>query len=203
MSLRPILPCGSQHRFYWFLCPLPNPHFSTIAPDFAPQLLRGFSLSNLTHPLSLQTYLNHDKPPLSFYPPPSLIPPKAHRPTQTIMPRQRSMGGGRSAPSRPTVPARSSTTTGHSQQQTRPAATYAAPPAAAAQAPTPAASSAGPGLFGQMASTAAYVPLPPPSPFFISPGPFPSPPAPLRHRHPGGCQVATRKHEETVETDSS
>lgn len=85
------------------------------------------------------------------------------------------MGGGRSAPSRPTVPARSSTT-GPSQQQTRPAATYAAPPAAAAQAPTPAASSAGPGLFGQMASTAAYVSLSLPSHLPISPGPPPSHP---------------------------
>lgn len=70
------------------------------------------------------------------------------------------MGGGRSAPSRPTVPKRTSTSP-QGQQQTRPAATYAAPatqtPAApAAQAPA-ASGGAGSGLFGQMASTAAYV----------------------------------------------
>lgn len=86
-----------------------------------------------------------------------------HKNPAETMPRQRSMGGGRSAPSRPTVPARSSTSP-QSQQQTRPAASYAAPatqaphqaPPAAAQAPT----SSGGGLFGQMASTAAYVVLP-------------------------------------------
>ncbi|KAI0437030.1 hypothetical protein F4803DRAFT_556422 [Xylaria telfairii] len=68
------------------------------------------------------------------------------------MARQRS--AARPAPSRPTVPSRAPT-----QQQTRPATTYA--PAQAAPAPTataaaPAASQ-GPGLFGQMASTAAGV----------------------------------------------
>lgn len=70
------------------------------------------------------------------------------------------MGGGRSAPSRPTVPKRTSASP-QGQQQTRPAATYAAPPAT--QAPPPAqapASGGGSGLFGQMASTAAYVPHP-------------------------------------------
>ncbi|KAL1875143.1 hypothetical protein VTK73DRAFT_10280 [Phialemonium thermophilum] len=70
------------------------------------------------------------------------------------MPRQRSAGR---APARPTVPARS-TTAPNQHQQTRPAATYApahqAPPAPAQQA---APVSQGPGLFGQMASTAAGV----------------------------------------------
>lgn len=70
------------------------------------------------------------------------------------MPRQRS--APRAAPSRPTVPARSSAP--GSQQQTRPAATRAAPPATQAAPPAGAAgASQGPGLFGQMASTAAYV----------------------------------------------
>ncbi|KAI0870760.1 hypothetical protein GGS24DRAFT_90788 [Hypoxylon argillaceum] len=66
------------------------------------------------------------------------------------MPRQRSAGR---APSRPTVPARAAPT----QQQTRPASTYA--PAQTAQAPAASAPTAsqGPGLFGQMASTAAGV----------------------------------------------
>ncbi|EGU77104.1 hypothetical protein FOXB_12402 [Fusarium oxysporum f. sp. conglutinans Fo5176] len=67
------------------------------------------------------------------------------------MPRQRSVGR---APSRPTAAAPKP-----APQQTRPAATHAAPPAAAhppAQAmPPQAAGSQGPGLFGQMASTAA------------------------------------------------
>ncbi|KAI0192800.1 hypothetical protein F4808DRAFT_362431 [Astrocystis sublimbata] len=69
------------------------------------------------------------------------------------MPRQRS--GGRPAPSRPTVPARAAPT------QQRPATTYAPaqqhqqhPPQGAAAAPQ---ASQGPGLFGQMASTAAGV----------------------------------------------
>ncbi|KAK8074909.1 hypothetical protein PG997_009572 [Apiospora hydei] len=69
------------------------------------------------------------------------------------MPRQRS--AARPAPARPTV---SRAPAAPSQQQTRPAATYApaqgqhqAPPAGAPQA------SQGPGLFGQMASTAAGV----------------------------------------------
>ncbi|EAQ89821.1 predicted protein [Chaetomium globosum CBS 148.51] len=73
------------------------------------------------------------------------------------MPRQ-SRSSGRSAPSRPMVPARSAPTPTQ-QQQTRPATTYAAPGAhnpAAPQAPT-AAGSQGPGLMGQMASTAAGV----------------------------------------------
>ncbi|KAI1296107.1 hypothetical protein F5Y03DRAFT_398937 [Xylaria venustula] len=71
------------------------------------------------------------------------------------MPRQRS--AARPAPARPSVPARSAPAP--SQQQTRPATTYApaqsqAPTAPAAAAP---AASQGPGLFGQMASTAAGV----------------------------------------------
>ncbi|KAI1632332.1 hypothetical protein F4809DRAFT_102248 [Biscogniauxia mediterranea] len=67
------------------------------------------------------------------------------------MPRNRS--SGRSAPARPSVPSRSSAP---AQQQTRPAATYA--PAQHAPAPQAAPqASQGPGLFGQMASTAAGV----------------------------------------------
>ncbi|EXF78826.1 CHCH domain-containing protein [Colletotrichum fioriniae PJ7] len=72
------------------------------------------------------------------------------------MPRQRSAGRP-SAPSRPTVSAAKPAPT-----QTRPATTmaappqqHAAPPAAAPAAPAAAAPSQGPGLFGQMASTAA------------------------------------------------
>jgi len=65
------------------------------------------------------------------------------------MPRSRSAGR---APSRPTVPSRAPAPT--QQQQSRPATTYA-PPAAQPQAPP--AQSQGPGLFGQMASTAAGV----------------------------------------------
>ncbi|KAF4772772.1 CHCH domain-containing protein [Colletotrichum scovillei] len=74
------------------------------------------------------------------------------------MPRQRSAGRP-SAPSRPTVSAAKPAPT-----QTRPATTmaappqqHAAPPAAAPAAPAAAAPSQGPGLFGQMASTAAGV----------------------------------------------
>ncbi|KAH8171633.1 CHCH domain protein [Sarocladium implicatum] len=68
------------------------------------------------------------------------------------MPRQRSAGraGPARAPARPTAPAPTP-----APQQQRPAATMAAPPPQA-HAP-PAAASQGPGLFGQMASTAAGV----------------------------------------------
>ncbi|CAJ0548247.1 Ff.00g050010.m01.CDS01 [Fusarium sp. VM40] len=68
------------------------------------------------------------------------------------MPRQRSVGR---APSRPTAAA-----SAPKPQQTRPAATHAAPPAttpSGAHPPPQAAGSQGPGLFGQMASTAAGV----------------------------------------------
>ncbi|KAL2180885.1 uncharacterized protein P884DRAFT_216513 [Thermothelomyces heterothallicus CBS 202.75] len=76
------------------------------------------------------------------------------------MPRQ-SRSSARPAPSRPTVPARSAPAPTQ-QQQTRPATTYAAPSATPSapttpQAPTATAGSQGPGLFGQMASTAAGV----------------------------------------------
>ncbi|KAK5998891.1 Mitochondrial intermembrane space cysteine motif-containing protein MIX17 [Cladobotryum mycophilum] len=65
------------------------------------------------------------------------------------MPRQRSVGR---APSRPTAAAPKPAL---APQQQRPATTYAAPPQ---HAPAPAAPvSQGPGLFGQMASTAAGV----------------------------------------------
>lgn len=74
------------------------------------------------------------------------------------MPRQGRSGGGRT-PSRPSAaPSRPAP-----QQQSRPATTAAYPPARANQAAPPAQQaqqqqgSSGPGLFGQMASTAAYV----------------------------------------------
>ncbi|KAF1947222.1 hypothetical protein EJ02DRAFT_449813 [Clathrospora elynae] len=72
------------------------------------------------------------------------------------MARQR----GGTAPRRPSAPAARPATTAPAPAQARPHSTAAAPPAAAhapapaqAQAPTP----QGPGLFGQMASTAAGV----------------------------------------------
>ncbi|KAI1436903.1 hypothetical protein GGR50DRAFT_153154 [Xylaria sp. CBS 124048] len=75
------------------------------------------------------------------------------------MPRQRPTARPSAAPSRPTVPARAAPAPSQ-QQQSRPASTYApAPtqaPLATASAPAPVASQ-GPGLFGQMASTAAGV----------------------------------------------
>ncbi|KAI0803880.1 hypothetical protein GGR55DRAFT_661398 [Xylaria sp. FL0064] len=67
------------------------------------------------------------------------------------MPRQRP--AARPAPARPSLPAKAAPAPSH--QQTRPATTYA--PAQAPPAPTAAAASQGPGLFGQMASTAAGV----------------------------------------------
>lgn len=71
------------------------------------------------------------------------------------MPRNRSAGRAPAsrAPARPSAPAPSM------KPQQRPASTMAAPPQAAAPAAAPAAPAAsqGPGLFGQMASTAAYV----------------------------------------------
>ena len=73
------------------------------------------------------------------------------------MPRQRRGPAPSRSSARPTVaPARPAPS---AQQQTRPATTAAYPPAQKtaappAQAPT---QSNGPGLFGQMASTAAYV----------------------------------------------
>lgn len=67
------------------------------------------------------------------------------------MPRQGRSGGAGRAPSRPTVPARKPAP--QNQQQTRPATSVAQPPAQMA-APQQQ-SSAGSGLFGQMASTAA------------------------------------------------
>ncbi|KAJ9614020.1 hypothetical protein H2200_002156 [Cladophialophora chaetospira] len=69
------------------------------------------------------------------------------------MPRSRGGGGGaRSAPSRPTAPARPAAP----QQQQRP---YSSAPTAPAQQarPPPAQAGQSPGLFGQMASTAAGV----------------------------------------------
>jgi len=70
------------------------------------------------------------------------------------MPRQGRSGGGR-APSRPVAaPARP---VAPSKQQTRPATTAAHPPANPSATPPTQAGSQGPGLFGQMASTAAGV----------------------------------------------
>ncbi|RKF63351.1 Mitochondrial intermembrane space cysteine motif-containing protein MIX17 [Erysiphe neolycopersici] len=69
------------------------------------------------------------------------------------MPRQGRSGGAGRAPSRPTVAAKKPAP--QNQQQTRPATSVAQPPA---QGVTPQQqSSAGSGLFGQMASTAAGV----------------------------------------------
>lgn len=84
--------------------------------------------------------------------------PKSTPQQPASMPRQRSSGGGRSAPSRPTVPSRAPAAP-TSQHQTRPATSYAAPTTQKPQQAPPAAQagSQGPGLFGQMASTAAYV----------------------------------------------
>lgn len=73
---------------------------------------------------------------------------------QIIMPRQGRSGGGR-APSRPTVaPQRPAAPP---KQQTRPATTAAHPPQQAAPPAQAQQGSAGPGLFGQMASTAMQV----------------------------------------------
>ncbi|CAG8960119.1 hypothetical protein HYFRA_00010598 [Hymenoscyphus fraxineus] len=74
------------------------------------------------------------------------------------MPRQGRSGGGSRAPARPSIaPQRPAP----QKQQTRPATTAAYPPTNTQQPHPPAAAagapSAGPGLFGQMASTAAGV----------------------------------------------
>ncbi|KAI1655960.1 hypothetical protein F4813DRAFT_365917 [Daldinia decipiens] len=68
----------------------------------------------------------------------------------------RNRSAARPAPARPTVPSRASAS---SSQQTRPAATYAPAQSAHPHPPAQAApqGSQGPGLFGQMASTAAGV----------------------------------------------
>ncbi|MCJ1260012.1 hypothetical protein MMC24_007852 [Lignoscripta atroalba] len=75
------------------------------------------------------------------------------------MPRQgrrAAAAPSRSAPSRPTVaPARPNVTP--PQQPTRPAGTLAHPPASSQQAQKPTQAGQSPGLFGQMASTAAGV----------------------------------------------
>ena len=94
-----------------------------------------------------------------IYPPFRISLPNSTKHTLIIMPRQ---SRGRAAPSRPTAaPARAPVST--STPQTRPASTAAYPPAGAQtktqQAPPQQQTSQGPGLFGQMASTAAYVSL--------------------------------------------
>ena len=75
-------------------------------------------------------------------------------PTRIIIMPRSSRPAGRSAPSRPTVASKPSAP---SSQQSRPAATMAAPPQQQMAPPAAAAPSQGPGIFGQMASTAAYV----------------------------------------------
>ncbi|KEF54998.1 uncharacterized protein A1O9_08650 [Exophiala aquamarina CBS 119918] len=73
------------------------------------------------------------------------------------MPRSRGGAGpSRSAPSRPTAPAAPPRTAAPQQQQ-RPYSSTAAAPAQQAAHPPAAQASQGPGLFGQMASTAAGV----------------------------------------------
>lgn len=136
---------------------LPNPIFSRLAPALHPSTAT-FELPTLPSNQNSQ----------SCFPPTTNDRSNSRRqnnhhnlqiPT-TTMPRQRS--AARPAPSRPTVPARTSTAP-QSQHQTRPAATYAAPTTQARPAAPPAAAPAaggGSGLFGQMASTAAYVPSP-------------------------------------------
>lgn len=73
--------------------------------------------------------------------------------SSAIMPRQR--GGAAPVRPRPTVPAAKPATT--APAPARQHSTAAAPPQAAPAAPPAAATPQGPGLFGQMASTAAYV----------------------------------------------
>jgi hypothetical protein len=118
---------------------------------------RNFEASLLIH-RAISTLLNSRHHPAFSKVSTSLTNPQPIR-KRTNMPRQGRSGGGR-APSRPSVaPSRPT------PQQTRPATTAAYPPARTNQAAPPAAApaqqqqgSAGPGLFGQMASTAAYVP---------------------------------------------
>ena len=98
-----------------------------------------FSRSCKRHPLC---HPRRQKPPFLIH---------THDDTLAAMPR-RSGGGGR-APTRPTVPARQAPAP-TKQQPSRPATTMAGAPPAAGQA-APQAGSQGPGLFGQMASTAA------------------------------------------------
>lgn len=68
------------------------------------------------------------------------------------MPRQSRSSSSSRAPSRPSIPTKSSTSS--YQQQTRPSTSAAHPPSQAAPVQQP---SAGPGLLGQVASTAALV----------------------------------------------
>ncbi|KAH8661890.1 hypothetical protein BX600DRAFT_437326 [Xylariales sp. PMI_506] len=108
-------------------------------------------------------FLTPSLPDLSLFTSPALhdpvtTPKTSHTRTyahtsQATMPRQRSAGR---APARPTVAPRAAPAP--QAQQTRPAATYAPAQQAPQQhaAPAPQASQ-GPGLFGQMASTAAGV----------------------------------------------
>lgn len=95
----------------------------------------------------LQAFLNIH-PELTFFSPPETTKhPLTHK-----MPRRQT--GGRStgmrAPARPSAPAQAP------PAQNRPATTMAAPSQSAAPPAAAPAQSSGPGLFGQMASTAAY-----------------------------------------------
>lgn len=75
------------------------------------------------------------------------------------MPRQRRGAPARSAPSRPTI--NSNRPAGPQQPSRRNASTSAQPPAVSQASGPPAQTGQGPGLFGQMASTAAYGNFPP------------------------------------------
>lgn len=109
-------------------------------------------MAELTHLLASSFSTSpYTYPNLHISSPPFLIPPK--KPTHNKMARQRrsAPAPARSAPRRPTAaPARPAAP---SQQQSQPHSTAAQPPQA--QAPPMQQQSAGPGLFGQMASTAA------------------------------------------------
>ena len=142
-------------RFYWLLDLHPESQVSSgqsqtsIKPRtfpakyLHPQTARSHSNNSNNHGRSL----NQPTTPPSLHTPHTTYPQKPD-----IMPRQ-SRSSAR-APSRPSAPTRAPA----QQQQTRPATTYAGPPptasAPSAVAP-PAAVSQGPGLMGQMASTAA------------------------------------------------
>lgn len=152
----PCMPTGSrglhgwnQHASIGFRRYLPNHEFSRRIHSIDSTV--AFNLGVFLQP---QPQLQTSATTTTFFPSLHLRRDTSH--TTPTMPRQRSAGR---APSRPTVPSRAPAAP-TSQQQTRPATSYAAPatqtphqPAPGAQAPA----SQGPGLFGQMASTAAYV----------------------------------------------
>lgn len=137
----------NQHVSIGFCAYLPNHDFSRRirSIDSSVAAPRAFSPTSTSTP-NLRNKTSHFSRLCTLLE----TTPSTHKLTHT-MPRQRSAGR---APSRPTVPSRAPAAP-TSQQQTRPATSYAAP---ATQTPhQPAPTSQGPGLFGQMASTAAYV----------------------------------------------